>query len=95
MRQCKSRQQKKTALAKILDVMRDGEARTIRRVAYLADVGPNCVRRAVRDGFLVKIGEEPRPPGPLVRCGQAVVKIAPPKEAPCGKSRRNQAPLAA
>jgi hypothetical protein len=59
----------------ILEVMRDGVIRTISRIHFLTGVSPNTIRRALREGDLVKVGEEPNPAPPAQR-GQAIVQIA-------------------
>ena len=66
---------KRTALEKILEVMRDGEIRTITRIHFLTGVSSNTIRKALREGDLVKVGEVPNPAPPAQR-GQAIVKIA-------------------
>lgn len=66
---------KPTALEKILEMMRDGEIRTVSRIHFLTGVSPNTIRRALREGDLIKVGEEPNPSPPAQR-GQAIVKIA-------------------
>lgn len=77
---------KPSALNKILDLMRDGEIRTLRRVHYLTDISLNTIRRALTDGHLIRVGTEPRPVA-WARCGQAIVKIAPHHlESPCPTS---------
>lgn len=62
-------------LAKILALMQDGEPRTVRRIHRLTSVSLNTVRKAVREGYLIKIGEEPRPMF-YARHGQAILQIA-------------------
>jgi hypothetical protein len=64
-----------TALEKILKVMRDGETRTLSRIHFLTGVSLNTIRRALREGDLVKVGEVPNPAPPAQR-GQAIVQIA-------------------
>ena len=66
---------KPTALEKILAVMRDGEARTISRIHFLTGVSHNTIRRALREGDLIKVGEAPNP-APPAQHGQAIVQIA-------------------
>ncbi len=64
-----------TAWSRIRELMKDGQPRTIRRIHYLTEVSLNTIRKAVAEGHLVKVGEEPRPV-PHARCGQAIVRIA-------------------
>lgn len=80
---------RKSVLLKIQEVLNDGEPRTVRRVAYLAEVSLNAVRQAIRDKHLVKIGSEPKP-CPLARCGQAIVSLPRfiEQETRCAKKRR-------
>jgi hypothetical protein len=58
---------------RVLALMADGEPRTIRRIAYLLNVGYSTVAQLVRDGDLIKIGEA-RSESPLQRRGQPVVR---------------------
>ncbi len=67
---------RKSALEKIIDEMKDGQERTVRRVHYLTGLSLNAVRKALAEGHLVKVGEEPCP-SPWARRGQAIVKLAP------------------
>jgi hypothetical protein len=54
--------------------MKDGEPRTLRRIAYLTSISVNTVRRAMNEGLLVKVGERRSTfSGPR---GQIVVQIA-------------------
>jgi hypothetical protein len=69
--------ERKSVLQKIVKVLSDGQPRTVRRVAFLAEVSLNAVREALRNGQLAKVGEEPKP-CPLARRGQAIVGL--PKE---------------
>jgi hypothetical protein len=65
-------------LAKILALMQDGEPRTVRRIHRLTSVSLNTVRKAVREGYLIKVGEEPCPVF-YARHGQAILQIAAPR----------------
>jgi hypothetical protein len=82
----------KTVLQKIQEVLSDGEPRTVRRVAYLAEVSLNAVRQAIRNKDLVKVGVEPKP-CPLARCGQAIVSL--PKAEKRKRCIKTSTPMAA
>ena len=63
-------------LGRIRDVMLDGEERSVRRVAYLANTTLPSVHTAIKLGLLIKVGELPKS-HPTARRGMAVVKLNP------------------